>query len=199
MASLLRVDASSRVEGSYSRRLGDAFVQHWQAQHEQAHVRVRDLSLQAIPHIQATTIAGMFSPQPSVEQQQALQLSDQLITELTAADTLLITTPMYNFALPSALKAWLDHCVRIGRTFAFDGQQFAGLLQGKQAHVMIAYGAAGYLAGEDFAAANFVEPYLRFILGFMGIQDVTVHSVQATTVAPAQADAEVQRLVAGWS
>ncbi|WP_246047539.1 NAD(P)H-dependent oxidoreductase [Hankyongella ginsenosidimutans] len=89
-------------------------------------------------------------------EKQATMLSDELIAEIEAADDILITVPMYNFGVPSALKAWIDQIVRVGRTFSFDGQNFGGLVTGKRAFIVIAYGAAGY-AG-DFKPADFVAP-----------------------------------------
>jgi FMN-dependent NADH-azoreductase len=97
------------------------------------------------------------------------------------ADVLLIATPMYNFSVPSALKAWIDQIVRIGHTFSYDGKDFAGLLPGRRAFIMVACGAGGYLDGGPFAAADFVQPYLRFLLGFLGITDVTFVAIEHTT------------------
>ncbi len=184
---LLRIDSSSRVTGSYSRKLGDQFEHAWIKRFPAGTITRRDVALQSLPHIENTTIAGMFTPpeQHSSEMVAALVQSDTLIAELKAADTLLLTVPMYNFGVPSALKAWIDQITRIGHTFSFDGSNFGGLLKGKKAHVVIAYGAGGYAHGASFAAANFVEPYLKFLLAFLGFNEVITYNDEATNTNPA--------------
>lgn len=190
---LLRIDASARHQGSMSRTLGDAFTQVWSARHGPGRSVLRDLATRPVPQIDNATIGGFFTPseQLTPELRAATELSGTLIAELRAASDVLITTPMYNFGIPAALKAWIDQIVRVRETFSFDGQRFAGLLKGKTAHVAIAYGAAGYTAGGGFAAANFVEPYLRFVLGFIGFETVHVYSVQSTSTDAAAAAADL--------
>jgi FMN-dependent NADH-azoreductase len=190
---LLRVDASSRKEGSMSRTLGDAFEQSWKAHRAGAAIVVRDVVDTPIPHIGNATIGGFFTPpeQLTPELKAATALSDALIAEIKAASDVLITTPMYNFGIPSALKAWIDQIVRIRESFGFDGSNFTGLIEGKTAHVAIAYGASGYINGGGFAAANFVEPYLRFVLGFIGFANVNVYSVESTSTDAAAAERDL--------
>jgi FMN-dependent NADH-azoreductase len=183
---LLRIDSSARVQGSHSRELGDYFERAWTQRFPTAAITRRDLASQSVTHIDGTTIAGMFTPpeQHSAEMTAALVQSDRLIAEIKAADALLITVPMYNFGIPSALKAWIDQISRIGHTFSYDGKSFAGLLSGKKAYIVIAYGAGGYTAGGGFAAANFVEPYLKFLLGFLGFDEVVTYNHEATNTHP---------------
>lgn len=88
---------------------------------------------------------------------------------------------MYNFSVPSALKAWIDQIVRIGRTFAYDGTNFTGLVTIKRAYVICAYGAGGYTDGGGFASFNFLEPYLKGLLSFLGITEIQFFNLQATT------------------
>jgi FMN-dependent NADH-azoreductase len=192
---LLRIDASSRHEGSMSRSLGDAFATAWQAQHPQSRIVRRDLVAQPVPHISTETIGGFFAPPEQLTPQlkAATALSDELLAEIKAASDVLITTPMYNFSIPSALKAWIDQIVRINQSFAFDGSNFTGLLTGKRAHVAVAYGASGYVNGGGFAAANFVEPYLRFLLGFVGFSAVHFYSVESTSTNADAATADLAR------
>lgn len=194
-SSLLRIDASARQEGSMSRSLGDAFVKAWQGAHPSSAITVRDVVAQPLPHISSATIGGFFTPpeQLTVELKAATVLSDQLVGELKAASDVLITVPMYNFSIPSSLKAWIDHIVRIRETFAFDGSNFTGLLQGKTAHVGVAYGASGYINGGGFSAANFVEPYLRFVLGFIGFSKLHFYSVESTSTNADAAQADLAR------
>jgi FMN-dependent NADH-azoreductase len=185
MKHLLRIDSSSRTQGSYSCQLGDFFENLWVA-HDGSFVTKRDLATHPVHHIHSITITGMFTPpdELSTEQQAALEESDTLIAQIKAADALLLTMPMYNFGVPSSLKAWIDHISRIGHTFAYDGQNFTGLLVGKKVYIVIAYGAGGYGPDGSFAAANFVEPYLKFLLGFLGITDIMVFNHEATNTDP---------------
>jgi len=186
MTTILRIDSSSRGTGSVSRSLGDHIERQLIARHPDGRVVRRDLMASALPHITQETIAGYYTPAGEMTDtlRRATALSDALIAELKAADIVVITVPMYNFSIPSALKAWIDHIVRIGHTFSYDGTNFAGLVGGKKVYVACAYGAGGYGAGEPFAAANFVEPYLRFLLGFLGLTDTTFFAVEATTAGP---------------
>lgn len=186
MTRILRIDASSRRDGSYSRDLANVFVSHWIAGEPGAEVVVRDLVAAPIPHVLDLTIQGYYTPadQQTPHLKAATALSDLLISEVRDADVLLISTPMYNFSLPSALKAWIDQIVRIGHTFSYDGQTFTGLLPGKRAFVMVACGAGGYVDGGAFAAADFVQPYLKFLLGFLGVSDVVFISIEQTTADP---------------
>ena len=98
---------------------------------------------------------------------------------------------MYNFSIPSALKAWIDQIVRINRTFAYDGAHFTGLLKVRRVVIVAAFGAAGY--GDALASADFVTPYLKFLFGFLGVSDVTVIPTEATTADAATVAANVDR------
>lgn len=183
MPSLLRVDASARVEGSHSRALGDAFSSAWAAKNPGGSIILRDLVAEPIPQIESCTIAGFYTPANAMNEEllQATSLSDRLIEELQNSDELLVTTPMYNFTIPASLKAWIDQIVRIGRTFDYDGSNFTGLVTGKTATIAIAYGAAGYSKGGALAAFDLTRPYLQNLLGFLGFVDVRFVTIEATT------------------
>lgn len=203
MSRLLRIDASSRTAGSYSRALADAFEEAWRERFPQTELIRRDVVTEPIGHISSDTIAGFYMPATDLTGtlREAVALSDRLIAELSSADTLLISTPIYNFSIPSALKAYIDQIVRIGHTFAHDGKTFEGLVKGKRAFVICAYGALGYRDEKLLAAYNFLEPYLRELLGFLGIGDTTFFAVEGTTDAQAparleHARAEIVRAVA---
>jgi FMN-dependent NADH-azoreductase len=192
---MLRVDASARHEGSTSRQVGDAIEAAFR-QREGATVATRDLATFIVPQLDMPTIGGFFTPpdQLTPELRAATRLSDELIGEMRDADVLLITVPMYNFGIPAALKAWVDQIVRLNATFSYDGTSFGGLVQGKQAHVVVAYGAGGYAPGGPFAAADFAAPYMKFVLNFIGITDVQVHAIESTNSNPADAQAAVARI-----
>ena len=187
MSILLRIDSSSRTTTSHSRALGDYFEKTWHVRNPNDRVVRRDLVAGPIPHIVDQTILGYYTPaeQLTPELRAATALSDCLIAELQSADILLVTVPMYNFSIPSTLKAWIDQIVRIGHTFSYDGKNFAGLVKIKRAYVLCAYGAGGYTDSGPFSAYNFLEPYLKSLLGFLGILEVQFFAVQATTADPA--------------
>jgi FMN-dependent NADH-azoreductase len=182
MHTILRIDASSRGTGSVSRSLGDHFEATWLDRNPRDRVIRRDVAAEPIRHIADRTIAGFYTPvdQFTDDLRDATALSDLLIDEIREADVLLLTLPMHNFSLPSALKAWIDQIVRLGHTFAYDGTDFTGLVTDRRAYVVCAFGVGGYLDGGPLAGADFVQPYLSFILSFLGIQDVRFFAVEGT-------------------
>ena len=125
---------------------------------------------------------------------QAVSLSNELIAELQRAEVFLIAAPMYNFSIPSAMKAWIDRIVRVGYTFAVEGNSFKGLLTTKQAFILSASGAGGYESEGAFAALNFVEPYFEKLLGFLGVQEIRYFSAQGMMAGPKEQEAIVERV-----
>jgi FMN-dependent NADH-azoreductase len=190
MPTLLRLDSSARDAGSFSRRLGDATEAAWLGAHPGGRVLRRDLAALPPPHLDTAAMGGFFTPpeKRTPDMRAAMALSELLTDELLSADTLLITAPIYNFGIPSALKAWLDHVVRVGRTFSYDGANFTGLAGGRDAVLALAYGAKGYIGG-PLAAADHALPYLRFVLGFIGIAPVQAFAVEGTTGGAEAAEA----------
>ncbi len=175
MPHLLKLDVSPRGDHSLSRRLGKQFLADWQGNHADAQVTTRDLATSNLPFVDLQWIGGAYSApdQHTAEHRAALRISDELIGEINAADHILITTPMYNFAVPAALKAWIDHIVRVRKTFATTPEGgYKGLLEGKKATVITASGGA-YPPGTPYESYDQEIPYLRLILGFIGITDVT--------------------------
>lgn len=193
MTLLLRINSSSRKTGSHSAAVADHFEACFRQRHPGCRVITRHVADGSIPIISQKTIEGFYTPPEamSAELLEATSLSDELISELQEADTLLIAAPIYNFTVPAALKAWIDQVVRIGHTFAYEDGRFSGLARTRRAVVVCAYGAEGYLDGQPFAAANFVEPYLRFLLSFLGIRDIRFIAVQGTTADPKTVAAHV--------
>ncbi len=175
MPHLLKLDVSPRGDQSVSRRLGKQFLADWQGNHAGAQVTSRDLAASNMPFVDLPWIAGAYSApeQHTPEQKGALKVSNDLIAELMAADHLLITTPMYNFSIPAALKAWIDHIVRVNITFAVTPEGgYKGLIEGKKATVITA-SSGNYAPGAPAESYDQEIPYLRLILGFIGITDVT--------------------------
>lgn len=186
MAQLLRLDASSRSQGSHSRSLADFFQSQWMAAYPETKVIVRDVTQPAVPHVDAAMIQAFQTPadQRTADMRQTTTISDELLVELKGADYLLVSVPMYNFSVPSALKAWIDQIVRIGETFTTDGESFSGLLKTKKAFVCTAYGAAGYLNDGPMAGLNFLEPYLQGLFSFLGVQDIQFFALEGMMAGP---------------
>ena len=170
MSNVLIIESSARQQGSFSRQLTQQFISQWQAAHPADKVTLRDLALNPVPHLDANLRGGWMKPeaQRNADEQSSLQRSNELTDELLAADVLMLAAPMYNFAIPSTLKAWLDHVLRAGVTFKYTETGPQGLLTGKKAYVLTARG--GLYAG---STSDHQEPYLRQVLAFVGIHDVT--------------------------
>lgn len=174
MPTLLKIDVSPRGEHSISRQLGTTFADKWLQNHSGGRIVTRDLAHTHLPYIELPWILGAYSDPAghTEEQKEALRIGDEMIAELEAAEEFLITTPMYNFAVPAKLKAWIDHIVRSGKTFRVnpDGS-YTGLLTGKKATVIIA-SMGLYLPGSSAESYDAEKPYLKHILGFIGVTDV---------------------------
>ncbi|MCF6761952.1 FMN-dependent NADH-azoreductase [Pseudomonas fragi] len=170
MSNVLIIESSARQQGSFSRQLTRQFISQWQAVRPGDQVTVRDLALNPVPHLDANLLGGWMKPeaQRSADEQASLKRSDELTDEVLGADVLVLAAPMYNFAIPSTLKAWLDHVLRAGVTFKYTETGPQGLLTGKKAYVLTARG--GLYAG---STTDHQEPYLRQVMAFIGIHDVT--------------------------
>jgi FMN-dependent NADH-azoreductase len=172
MTTLLVVETSPRGDHSVSRTMTRHFVATWRAAHPDGEVVVRDLMETDLPFVTAPWLRAYFTPteQQSADMKEALRLSDELVGEILAADHLVIGTPVYNYNVPAALKAWVDHIVRKGLTLGVDGN---GLVTGKKATVLLASGGV-YAEGSPIRDRDIATQYLRLILGVIGIADVTV-------------------------
>ncbi len=169
---LLQIDSSAR-SSSVTRQLTAKFVEEWKKNHPDGEVIQRDLATTLLPHITDDWSGTHLDPsQLTPAQRSYLSTSDQLIEELQAADTIVIGAPMYNFAIPSPLKAWIDQVVRMGKTFGYGPSGARPLLSDKKVSVITARGGA-YRKGTPGEKLDFQEPYLRHILGFIGLTDVT--------------------------
>jgi FMN-dependent NADH-azoreductase len=183
MRNVLFVTASLMGQNSKSREIGAEVVAA--ARGFGGAVVERALSPDSIPHLDMDVLGGLGKPAEIRTPQQAnrVALADTLIAEVEAADTIVIATPMYNFSIPSTLKAWFDHIARAGRTFRYTAQGPEGLLKGKKVVVVASRG--GFYTGDSPARGmDFQEPYLRMFLGFLGITDVTFIHVEGQAIGP---------------
>ena len=167
--TILHIDASARFEGSVSRALSQSLVETLSS--PKTRVIQRDIGAAPLPIITGDWVGANFTPddQRSDAQKETLALSDELIAELEAADTIVFGVPIYNFGVPATFKAWVDLVARARKTFKYSESGPVGLLEGKSAYVVIASGGT-----ESGSEIDFATPYVRHVLGFLGIHDVTV-------------------------
>ena len=179
MPNLLAVLASPRGDYSVSRSLTHTFVDTWKSNHSDGAVAMRDLMTTELPFVDLPWIMGAYTPTEthSAEMVKALAVSQDLISELEAADHIVIGTPMYNFSTPAVLKAWIDHIVLVNRTFT---PSYEGLLKGKKVTVIIA-SAGVYSPGSHMESYDRETGYLQQILGFIGMTDVSFIAAGGTS------------------
>jgi FMN-dependent NADH-azoreductase len=208
MTKLLHIDCSPRGDRSHSRQLAHHFVTNWQQAYPEDFITYRDLGHQIIPPVTETWVAAAFSPPAThtPELTDALQLSNELIGELSASDRYIFSVPMYNFGIPANFKAYIDQVCRVGQTFlAKPDGSYEGLLKDKKILVITARG--GSFPPETPAAAfDFQAPYLRTVFGLMGVTDLTfVHAEnlgqkgEVREESLEQSRLDLQRLVKEWN
>lgn len=187
MSRILLITSSPRAE-SYSTRVARELADKLAARDADSTITVRDLKREPLPHIDDTFAVARNTPpqQLTPAQKAALQLSDQLIKELFAADTIIIGAAMINFGIPSSLKAYIDYIVRPGVTFRYTQEGPEGLVEGKKVYLVFARG--GKYSQGPMQANNFQDPYLRAVLGFIGLTDVEVITVEGVAFGPAEAE-----------
>lgn len=181
--TILHLDASARTARSLSRRLSQLFVDTWRAHRPDDRVIRRDLAADPPPHVTEGWIAAAFTPadQRDEPMRQTLAWSDAAIAELEAADLIVMGTPMYNYGMPSALKAWFDQVIRVGRTFSFDlgrgDWPIAPTLAGKRLVVLSARGEFGFVPGGVRARLNQLDPHLATCAPFIGVAGDAIHTI----------------------
>ncbi|KAA0875684.1 FMN-dependent NADH-azoreductase [Nitrincola tapanii] len=178
--SLLVVQSSILADNGQSNVLAQALIQRWQETHVDSEVKVRDLGAEPVAHFDAATLAALMSAEEerTPEQAAVLAQSSQLIAELQRADHLVIAAPMYNFAVPSQLKAWIDRVVANGITFKYTDQGPVGLLQNKPVTLLATRGGMYKDAGQDFQI-----PWLKQVLAFIGLTQVEVVYAEGLNMA----------------
>jgi FMN-dependent NADH-azoreductase len=189
MNSLLVIDSSPR-SSSVSRRLTHHVSEQWKQQHADGRVVERDLTKDAPPFLTESWIVAAYTPaeRRTDEQKQLLAYSDQLIRELEAADLIVIGAPMHNFSISAYLKAWIDLVTRAGKTFSYGDKGPQGLLSPDKKVLLIATRGGAY---EEGSPADFQVPYLRHMLRFIGLTDLTVVDVDKQAFGPEAAQLSV--------
>lgn len=198
MKNILVIESSPRGELSVTRKITKNFLSQLKTKSATANVVIRDLILTPVPHLKEVTIGAFFTPpdQRNADQKEAIKFSDELTDELLAADTIVLSVPMWNFGIPSVLKAWIDHVSRAGRTFSYGPNGLAGLAGGRKVIIVTASGSV--FSEGPYASYDMLVPYLKTFLGFIGITDVELiraegvndPAVQATSLEKAEKQIE---------
>ncbi len=191
--NILHIDSSPLGERSVSRKLTAKTLQELKQQHPGSLVVTRDLGLTPMPHLDGLTLGSFFTPpeQRNAALNEAVKLSDQAIDEVLAADIIVIGAPMWNFGIPSALKAWIDHIVRAGRTFKYGAAGPESLIpKGKK--VIIVSSRGGVYSAGPMKMMDYQETYLKAVFGFLGLADVSFVRAEGVAMGPEAAAAAMQ-------
>ena len=185
MTKILQVTCSPLGQASRSYRLSQKIVGYLLKSHPAAILVNRVIGGGAISHIDESYATALGSTQKSpaeIHPEGSMSQSEELIQELESADFVVIGTPVHNFTVPSALKAWIDHVVRIRRTFNTTKDGYVGILRDRP--VFVAVSSGGRYSGERARQPDFLTPYLKAILGIIGLHDLTFFSVEGSSLGP---------------
>ncbi len=181
MKKVLIINASARTQNSQSRKLTEVFVDHWRSIYTDAAISFRELGNTDVPHVTERWITANIKPAKdrTPEDFDILKTSDAYIAELRQADILVLGTPMYNWSIPSALKAYIDQVMRLNETFSINpgnpAQPYTGLLQNKTLCLLVARGSQGLSKrGQQNEHLNFQTTYLKTVFNMMGIRDIHI-------------------------
>ena len=198
MTKVLIIDSAATGAASVSRKLTSEFAEQLRRHQPGVRIARRDVGTEPIPHLTEATVGAIRGAAAETDEARAaLALSDQLVSELKEADLIVLGAPMYNFGIPSTLKAWFDHVLRAGITFRYTAEGPEGLVKGKRAIVIES--RAGLYSEGSGAANDSQEPHLRTLLSFMGVDDVTFVRAEKLAFGPevaAEAIAEAAQKLA---
>jgi len=191
-------------DNSVSKRLTQTFTEAWIKANPNGEILKRDVAEMKLPHLDGAMLGAFFTPADnrSDDQKALVATSEELIAELKSVDEVVFGVPMHNFGIPSTLKTYIDHIARAGETFSYTENGPVGHLEGKKAYVLAARGG-DYSENSPAAAMDFTIPYVKTVLGFIGIADVT--AIQANGLAMGEelaakavagAEAEIAELAA---
>lgn len=183
MTTILHLDASARVTRSLSRDLSRRFIAAWRERRPEDRVIRRDLAATPPPHVSEDWIAACFTPpeRRDAAMRATLAWSDAAVAEVEAADLIVMGTPMYNYGMPSALKAWFDQVIRIGHSFSFDLARgdwpIEPMLAGKRLVLLGARGEFGFAPGGLRADLNHLDPHIAVCARYIGVAEDAIHAV----------------------
>lgn len=191
MNNVLVLKSSILAKSSVSSTLADELIQQLnEVNGNRLQVFSRSLDSQSIPHLDGNWLGALMTPESdrSDEQQRKVDFSDQLISELQQANTVVITAPMYNFSIPSSLKAWNDHIARAGTTFKYTESGPVGLLTDKKVYLIVTTGGV-----HEAGVTDFITPYMKFFLGFVGMTDIEVITANGLAMGDESREAGIAR------
>ena len=192
--NILIVSSSANGDASVSSQLANRFVDSVKEANPGANIVLRDVGANPLPHLTNETVAAIKGEPTSPAELEARALSDELVAELQQADVILIASPMYNFGISSTLKSWFDHVARAGVTFRYTENGPEGLLKGKKTVAILS--RAGFYSEGPGAVMDGQEPYLRAMLGFIGLDDVTWIRAEKLAFGPDVAGAAIEEAAA---
>ena len=182
MKRILHLKSSLQGKGSYSIKLGNAIVESIQEKYPNNTLEELNLVDIEIPHLNPDVLRTFFIPgdQLTIAEKESIRFSDEVVKQLLAADIIVIGAPLYNFTIPTSLKAWIDHITRAGITFGYGENGPVGMVTGKKVYVAMSSG--GVFSEGPGKANDFVAPYLKAFLGFLGMTDLTVFRAEGLKV-----------------
>ena len=183
MKNILQIVSSINGEASFSTRLSNTIIENLKETYPNSQVQQLNLSATPYPYLETRHYGAFFTPaeNQTADQKEAVKHSDEAIKKLKDADIIVIGVPLYNFGVPATLKGWIDQVARAGETFSYADGAPRGLLTGRKVYLAIASGAV-YSQG-PYKDYDFTENYLRAVLGFIGLTDITVFRVEGTMMA----------------
>jgi FMN-dependent NADH-azoreductase len=194
MKKILHIISSPRGEASYSIKLGRSIIDKLIIAYPDSTVKEHVLVNNHFPHIEEAQITSFFTPpqERTSQNMEALKHSDEAIREVMDADIVVIGAPMYNFSIPSTLKAWIDHIARAGVTFKYDEKGPKGLIEGKKVYLAVTSG--GIYSEGAMKPYDFGTPYLQMVLGFLGITDISIVRAEGTSI-PDKKDSVIETAI----
>jgi FMN-dependent NADH-azoreductase len=192
--NILVVSSSANGDASVSNGLVARFVDSVRETNAAAQVVLRDVGANPLPHLTSETVAAIKGEPATAAELEARALSDSLVAELQQADVIVIASPMYNFGISSTLKSWFDHVARAGVTFRYTENGPEGLLKGKKTVAILS--RAGFYSDGPGAVMDGQEPYLRAMLGFVGLDDVTWIRAEKLAFGPEAAGQAIEEAAA---
>lgn len=182
MKTILHLISSPRQNASVSIKLSETIIEQLQLKYPDSMVTEVNLINENVPHLDAPHLQSFFTPKDQLTSvdEEAIRYSDQAISQLMAADIIVIGAPLYNFSIHSTLKAWIDHIARAGITFRYTENGPEGLVKGKDVYLAVASG--GVYSDGPYQPYDFVVPYLKAVLGFLGMTAVTVFRAEGVNI-----------------
>lgn len=198
MKKVLVINSSARGLKSQSRKLTEVFVDHWTSIYGEPIITHRELGNTDVPHINEEWISAAFKPgeERTEGEREVLKKSDAYIAELWAADVIVIGAPMYNWSVPSSLKAYIDQVLRVNETWKLNPNNiqnpYIGLLENKTLFLLLSRGAQGYEKGEYNEHMNYQSNYLKTVFNIIGISDIHVIAINGSAFDPDKFEKSVE-------